>query len=478
MKQIPLFGSGIKSYSPVISAQRRLNVFYDQRVDSEVNSVIIRGTPGWLAAFTLPTFPIRGWLTANNTLYVVAGSVLYSVTKFGVPTARGTLSVATLGYVSLADNGVQLIIVDGVGGYTLTYSGNTFAVISDGSFPNGAATVAFIDGRFLCNLPNTKQCYISALYDGTTWTPAVYFSKENTSDYLIAQDVFNGIIVLWGSASIEFWQDVGASPNPFARINGASQNWGLAAVWGRAQINNTIIFLGQNPQGSVQVMILNGYVPNRVSTSDVENLINSFSTFADCVALTYIVDGHPMAQFTFPTAGRSLLYDALTNIWSETQTGLALLGRHFGTLGVVYNTINYISDATTGSVYAMSETTYTDGGQPIKRQVTSQHLNAGGNTFAIDEIYLDMETGVGLQSGQGSNPTIAMQVSKDGGRTFGYERYASLGLVGQYKNPRVIFRRCGAARDFVFQFTMTDPVKFVIGYGAAKLRQTEGTVNG
>jgi hypothetical protein len=121
---------------------------------------------------------------------------------------------------------------------------------------------------------------------------------------------------------------------------------------------------------------------------------------------------------------------------------------------------------------------YTDGGQPIKRQVTSQHINTGGNKFMVDSIFLDMETGVGLETGQGSNPTLMLQISKDGGRTFGYERYASLGAVGQYRAPRVIFRRCGSSRNFVFQFTLTDPVKFVIGYGAAKLRQLEGTLNG
>ena len=477
MKSIPLFGSGVRSYSSTVSSQRRLNCFYDIRPDGEDGGTVIRGTPGWQSTFLLPTSPIRGWLPANKVLYVVAGSSLYSITAAGVYTNLGTLSTA-LGNVGLADNGAQLIIVDGLAGYTLTYTGNVFATIVDASFPNGAATVAFLDGRFLCNLPNTKQCYICQIYAGATWSPAIYFSKENSSDYLIAQDVINGTIILWGSNSIEFWQDVGSAPNPFARISGASQNWGLAAVWSRAQISNTFMFLGQNPQGTIQVMMLNGYTPVRVSTTDIENIINSFSTFSDGVALTYIVDGHPMYQLTFPTGGRSFLFDTLTQMWSEVQTGLALIAPHFGRLGVVFNSNNYISDATTGTIYEMNESVYTDAGQAIKRQVTSQHISSGGNKFSIASIFLDMETGVGLQLGQGAAPQIMLQTSKDGGRTFGYERYTALGAVGQYKNPRVIFRRLGSARSFVFQFTMTDPVKFVIGYAAAKLAQLEGTLNG
>lgn len=89
-----------------------------------------------------------------------------------------------------------------------------------------------------------------------------------------------------------------------------------------------------------------------------------------------------------------------------------------------------------------------------------------------------METGVGVQVGQGTNPTLMVQTSKDGGRTFGYERYVPIGAVGQYRSPRVFIKRFGRSRNFVFQFTMTDPVKFTIGYAAAKISQTEGTING
>jgi len=478
MKQLQLFGNGVKSYSPIVTSQRRLNCFFDVRSDGDENQMVVRGTPGWSLWLSLLNGPIRGWHVAGQFLYVVAQYTVYKVTYGGTATALGTIATSSLGFVSMTDNGVQLIIVDGVKGYIVTLSSGALAVISDSAFPNGATTVTFLDGRFIVNKAATKQYYISAFYDGATWTPSIYASKENSPDNLVAVDVFNGLLVLWGANSIEFWQDVGSSPNPYARINGASQTWGLAAVWSRAQIANTMMFLGQNPQGSVQVMMFNGYTPIRVSTTDIENIINSFSTFADGVALTYIIDGHPMYQLTFPNSNRSFLYDTSTGLWSEVQTGMGITGRHFGTLGIVFNSENYISDATTGGIYAMSGTVYTDAGQLIKRQVTSMHINMGGNKFTVDSVFLDMETGVGLQSGQGSNPQIVMQVSKDGGRTFGYERYASLGMVGQYKNPRVIFRRLGTARSMVFQFTMTDPVKFIIGYAALKLTSLDEVTNG
>ncbi len=63
-----------------------------------------------------------------------------------------------------------------------------------------------------------------------------------------------------------------------------------------------------------------------------------------------------------------------------------------------------------------------------------------------------------------------LQVSKDQGRTFGTERWAQMGMVGQYKDHRAVWRRLGSGRDFVFKFTVTDPVKFAVVGGAALLR--------
>jgi len=88
----------------------------------------------------------------------------------------------------------------------------------------------------------------------------------------------------------------------------------------------------------------------------------------------------------------------------------------------------------------------------------------------ISLLYLDMETGVGLQTGQGSNPMIMLQSSKDNGRTWSAERWTSLGAVGTYLT-RVLWRRFGSARDYVFKIRMSDPVKFVITDGAIKIAE-------
>jgi hypothetical protein len=113
---------------------------------------------------------------------------------------------------------------------------------------------------------------------------------------------------------------------------------------------------------------------------------------------------------------------------------------------------------------------YTDNGQTIPREVVTRHGSANFNIFSVDELYVDMETGVGLNSGQGSTPTLLLDVSKDNGRTYSTPRQLQLGPLGQYRQ-RLIARRFGSSRDFTFRLRMTDPVQFTITDGAVSIRE-------
>ncbi len=467
MRPIPLFGTSIASVSKQLTAQRRVDCFFDIRKDQDKTAIAVRATPGSFSTLTLTDSPIRGWRVVGDYLYVVAGSTVFRVASDSSFISLGTISNSGQ-LVAMTDNSLQIGIVDGVRGYYLTLPSGAPTLITDPNFPNGCTSIDILNSRAYAEQPNTRSFFASAQLDLSVWTPAAFGTKENASDHLSRVSVLNGSLVLLGLQNTEFWQDVGLSPLPVQRINGASQTWGLAAKYSLASLNNTQIFLGQNPQGGVQVLMLNGYTPQRVSDSDIENIITGFAIYSDAIGLTYMVDGHPMYQLTFPNANRSFLYDASTGMWFEVQSGVSDFVRHFANLGIVYNAKNYVSDTTTGQIYQLSTTTYSDSGTKIKRMVTSRHVRMDGNEFGISEIVLEMETGNGLPFGQGVNPQIMMQVSKDGGRSWGPERWKSLGLLGQYRK-RLIWDCIGSGRDFVFRFTMTDPVSFMIASANAVL---------
>ena len=400
MQNLPLFGTGIRSISDIVTRQRRVNCIYDVRTDQDRASIVLLGTPGSVEWVTLEDYPIRGWHVVADILYVCANDKLYAVTSTGVSTLVAS-GIPEFGNVDMADNSVQLILVTGGQGYVYNISTNALTNITDSYFPVGATSVIFLNGRFVVNKPGTRQFYVSGLLDGLNWTylgsTAIFGAKENTSDLLVRVGNVNGQLVLYGSQSIEFWQDVGASPLPYQRINGATQSWGLAATLSTAAVGNTEYFLGFSPNGGLAVIRLNGYAPEPVSDSDLNTLFSSFTTVSDAVALTYTAYGHPIYQITFPSEDRSFAYDVKTNIWHEAQTGVEDQGRHFARYGVTFGGKNYVSDETSGTVYYLDKDVYTDNEEPIKRQVFTRHIRNQGNELTLSEVFLDFETGVGTE---------------------------------------------------------------------------------
>jgi hypothetical protein len=245
----------------------------------------------------------------------------------------------------------------------------------------------------------------------------------------------------------------------------------LAAIFSRAHVDQTIIFLAQTRSGAVQAAQIVGYNINIISDADVESIWNSFSVTSDAVALTYQRDTHKFYQLTFPTANRSFLFDCSTRLWSDVQTGTTT-GRHTANLSTVFNGETILSDYAQGLLYSQSDTVYTDNLTPIVREIVTRHVLSNFNRVRPSLLYVDMETGVGLQTGQGSAPMVMLQHSRDNGRTWSGERWSSLGQAGNYL-ARVSWRRFGSARDHVWKLRMSDPVKFVITEGAIKIAERE-----
>jgi hypothetical protein len=72
---------------------------------------------------------------------------------------------------------------------------------------------------------------------------------------------------------------------------------------------------------------------------------------------------------------------------------------------------------------------------------------------------LDVESGVGLTTGQGSDPQIMMDYSDDGGRTFNNRQlWRSMGRIGEY-TTRLRWMQLGQSRQRIYRVSVSDPVK-------------------
>jgi hypothetical protein len=115
-----------------------------------------------------------------------------------------------------------------------------------------------------------------------------------------------------------------------------------------------------------------------------------------------------------------------------------------------------VGDLTTGAIFGYDTKTYSDNGQPLPAIRSCSTLQNGLEEQPTASFALDMDVGVGLESGD--DPKVSLRTSKDGGRTWSNELIRSIGKVGEY-SKRVIWNRVGGGRKVVFEVTITDPVK-------------------
>lgn len=457
---IPLFGIGNVGKSVNVDAQKRTNLYVEMQRDAEKGNLTLYPTPGLETFVNFGSYPSRGVYKMGDFLYVVNRFTLWRVANDGAMTNLGSLVTAS-GRVDFSDNGTQIIIVDGPNGYIYNTSTLAFTQITSPNWP-GASTVTFLNGYFVITEPDSGRFYCSALYDGLTWAALDFATAESNPDDLIRVMADNGQLILFGPETTEFWGDSGAQDFPFARVGAAAIEWGLAARWSLAKFMDSTIFLRRNRLGAVQVCTLAGYNAVPVSNPEIDSIFSKYSGVENATGFSYMVSGHPFYQINFPSADESWLYDGLTRAWSKVQSGK---GRHRAEMQQNYLDRSYVSDYENGKLYYFRDGAYTDDGAPIVRELITRHQSIG-QWSVFDEIWMEMEAGAADLVGQGSDPKLMLQISKDGGHTWGREIMVAMGKQGEYRR-RAVFRNLGRARDWVFKFRVTDPVKcvFVAAWG-------------
>lgn len=470
MPEVSLFGGGLKGKSANITAQQRINCYLELQQDPDKTRVAVLGFPGLDLFANFGDTPARGQWQIGDLLYVVHRGTLYSVNNAGVATALGLLTT-TSGRVSMSDNGTQLMVVDGSNGYIWNTVTLVFTTIVDPDFPPNPTSVAYQDSYFIVSgMPSAaykNRYYISGSYDGLTWDALEFGSAESNPDGVVQVIADHGEITLFGEVSTEFHANTGATDFPYARINGAVCEWGLAAKWSLCKYDNSLAFLAKNRMGEVMVARMNGYQPQRISDFELESIINGYSTTSDATGFSFMLGGHPMYQLNFPTAGASWLYDGATKLWSQLKSyGVT---RHRGETSINFLNKTIVSDYANGKLYRLNPSTYTENGDPLVMQIVTRHTFKDDLRVIVDRLRVEIESGVGLATGQGSDPQMMMRYSKDGGHTWSNELWMSMGKVGEYKR-RCQKRRLGSARDWTFELSVTDPVKRVLTNGLLDTR--------
>ena len=464
----PILGSTYVTRSVNAADARMVNLFPEVIPEGGKEPAYLQRCPGLLNLATIGGGPIRGlWaFSSDNTVaFVVSGNGLYKINTAYSSTFLGTIDGT--GPVSMADNGTQLFVAANGPGHIYNNTTNVFQQITDPDYP-GAVTVGYLDGYFVFNEPNSQKIWITSLFDGTSVDPLDFASAEGSPDGVVGIIIDHREVWVYGTNSVEVWYDAGTQDFPLQRIQGAFNEIGCISAYTIAKMDNGIFWLGADARGQGIVYRANGYTGQRISTHAVEWHIQQYGNLTDSLAYTYQQDGHSFYVLIFPSANTTWVYDVATGAWHERAGWKnGEFTRHRSNCQMAFNNKIIVGDYDNGNIYAFDLDTYADNGQIQKWLRTWRALPTGQNNLkrtAHHAMQIDMESGVGLNSGQGSDPEVMLRWSDDGGHTWSNYHTSSVGKIGQYYR-RVWFRRLGMTlklRDRVYELSMTDPVKTAI----------------
>jgi hypothetical protein len=446
------------SRSRPLSAARLVNLFAEPAPEGAKSKVVLYGTPGLKAWATVGSGKIRAGREALGYAYILSGPTLYRVDNGGNATACTGATLPGSGPAMMTDNGVQLgLLIDRQMFYA---SGTTVTAVTDTDFPTeGATSVDYMDGYGIFTRGGSSgQFFLSQPLDFSAYDALDFATAESSPDGLLRVLVDHREVWLIGSKTIEPWINTGASPFPFERVSGALIERGTAAALSAVKEDNSTFWLGDDRI----VYRSEGYQPVRISTHEVEELLR-VGEVSDAEGMTHAIGGHKFYVLRLPSKGLTIAYDMATKRWHLRQSGTSLDPAPWDVNCIFTAFGKTLAGGENGAVYELDADTYTDGGQAKRGVVTCSPIYPDGRRAVLDLVELECELGVGITTGQGSDPQVMMRFSRDGAMTWGPWKTASLGAIGN-RRVRAKWENLGAFRTGVCEFAISDPVKVAL-YG-------------
>lgn len=444
--QIPFAIASAQSDVLPWSAQRTVNMYAEALGENAQTKTrtILKSAPGLAPFSTFAANPVRGAVEFQGLPYTVAGSGLFRFDTDGSATSFSG-AIGGTEAVSIATSANRMVLVANSDGWY--FDGTTLTQIVDADFGE-PSDVAYQDGFFV--FLEDDELFASGVDAPDAYDALDFVGISDTGVKVISH---KGMIVVFGQKKVQFYRINPANTAfPFSKVMGADIDIGCLAKQSVVQNETAAYFLATDRT----IRRVAGGQAQKVSDFTIDQALATASAVSDCEAFAYTFAGHDFVSFTFPMLGRNWTFDASMGLWHERESfGLSRwrASHHVFAYGK-----HLVGSAFAGELYELDGDTYTEAGGVIIRRAVSAPIHAEGKPLTLATLYLDFERGTGLETGQGSAPEVMLRVSRDGGKTFGNELRRSLGALGSYMG-RSIWRGLGMARTFVFEWTVSDPVK-------------------
>ena len=344
-------------------------------------------------------------------------------------------------------------------------NGTAIAIATDVDFPTGITSIASIGQRLLMSAADGKFWYTSVL-DFDDITALNFYTAELKPDDLVAIRVFGADILLFGTRSIEWWMQTGNDDDPFAWQNGRAIDVGALCRDSIANLDGVPYFVAHD---RTVRRIRDGSNAEVISNAGIAKALESVAA-SDVIGGTYSYHNHVFYVLSMPTI--TYVYDVATSEWHRAITNEEDFWRWV--FFVRAGAKNFVAARADVKFAELSKTYLSDymadastmGTEIVAR--TNCFLPVTEGEVDVVSVRLEVSHGIGLATGQGSDPVALMRMSKPGDpNNFFASRSRSLGVQGKI-NQKTIWWRCGRATPpgATIEFSISDPIDLVIS-GAA-----------
>jgi Phage stabilisation protein len=351
--------------------------------------------PGLVAAaqvvpITPPAYTNSQGLTGfNNKLIAVVANTVYQIDP------SNSYAVTTLGTTSVSTNqsyfvrtflDSYLFFHNKVNGYLLNSS---FAFTSITGLPSGpyVSGVAFLDNYVFIGTTNNR-IYNSDVGDPTTWNALNFVSFEQTTDILVGIAKHLNYLVAFGATSTQFWYDAGnATGSPLALAQSYNSEIGCASGDSIVATSNTVLWVGTSKTYGRSVYLMDGVSPIRVSTANIDKHLEA-DGLSNVSAYCYTVSGHTLYILTLHNTNQTLVYDLNEKMWyrwtqysmqsnDQPNPGTYQESYFRPTFYTQLNSVPYVLDDDTATLYYLDPNTYQDNGQSIYCRTVTDIMDNG-----------------------------------------------------------------------------------------------------
>ena len=520
-----LIGSTTRAKYPAVQGSEwSCNMYYAKNADSEYMESLpglerLSSIGGKCRGCYVSTIGLLGTHSPED-LFLAMGNALYRLDAYGNRTKLGNLA-SNGSRISFAETGgprALLLVCDGAGlyYYDLLNGGDLKAIqlperISE---RGGAVTpthVSVVAGVIAINDSGSGYVYYSKPYplsqekrtvyvmdgdqpvykeDGVTvettevdsdrhvfeddYGAPMYFNGESSSDSVNGLYTVSGLLYVFGPKSCEVWQR-GSDTEPWIRLSyTTNSSFGLEAPYSLSSTGGNLYFVASGSQYGKSVMMASGTTFKKISEDWLDAKLLEEST-QSAYGFCYSVGEHQFMVLQLNSLGETWVYDAISGwhqrVSRDPSSGMEIQWR---VGGVSYFHEKFYAFTNDGLACNFQHDywyeDYPDGTRlPMIRHRQTAVITSDLRPFSFEELAIEMN--VGTDPEYRDDCFALLEVSKDGGNSFGNVRSCKIPRTGNY-GGRVRWLGLGLNRLCVIRLTFSAPIDIVLTHASIRAEAT------